>query len=146
MGVFMECAVTSAKPILCSQKLMFLSTFFIPGHSGTGKTSSIALLAVRFGEGAQQLRHFDFVFAIKLNLVNKTLSVAEIIKLQHDRFQAMDVSLDHIESIVKGITKHKVLLLVDGYDEYTRGTNRYIDAILESRSLKCLFDFDLSSW
>ena len=87
---------------------------------------------MRFGEGAQQLQDFDFVFAIKLNLVNKTSSVAEIIKLQHDRFKAMDVSLDHLESILKGITKHRVLLLVDGYDEYTRGTNRYIDAILES--------------
>ena len=61
-------------------------------------------------------------------------SVAEIIKLQHDRLKAMDVSLDHIESILKGRVNYKVLLLVDGYDEYTRGTNRYIDAILESRT------------
>ena len=44
------------------------------------------------------------------------------------------MSLDHIESILNGTTKHRVLLLADGYDEYTRGTNRYIDAILESRS------------
>ena len=128
--------MTCSEPILLFTGANVFIHIFILGHSGTGKTSSIALLAVRFGEGSQQLQHFDFVFAIKLNLVNKTSSVAEIIKLQHDRFKAMDVSLDHIESILKGTTKHRVLLLVDGYDEYTRGTNRYIDTILESRSSK----------
>ena len=118
--------------MIVRQNLCFY--FILLGQSGIGKTSSIALLAVRFGERAKQLEQFDFVFAIKLNLVNKTSSVAEIVKLQHDRFKAMDVSLDHIESIMKGTTKHRVLLLVDGYDEYTRGTNRYIDAVLESRT------------
>ena len=44
----------------------------------------------------------------------------------------------HIESILEGETNHKVLLLLDGYDEYRRGINRDIDEAIESKIGNCL--------
>ena len=44
---------------------------------------------------------------------------------------------EHIDSILEGETKHKVLLLLDGYDEYRRGTNREIDDAIENKIGNC---------
>ena len=44
-----------------------------------------------------------------------------------------DVPTLHLESILEGKTGHKVLLILDGYNEYIPGTNRSIDKALEER-------------
>ena len=63
-------------------------------------------------------------------------SLAEVIIAEHDQLEKEDVEL--VQSILKGKTKHKVLLLLDGYDEYTRGTNKDIDRAIEKTFGKCL--------
>ena len=45
---------------------------------------------------------------------------------------------EHIKSIIDGTTNHKVLLLLDGYDEYKPGTNQDIDDAIETTVGDCL--------
>ena len=71
---------------------------------------------------------------IQLRYVDKTSSLAQIIKSQHS---LRKVKTEHIESILEGETNHKVLLLLDGYDEYRRGTNKDIDQAIESKIWNC---------
>ena len=66
--------------------------------------------------------------------MDKTSSLAQIIKSQHS---LRKVKTEHIESILEGKTNHKVLLLLDGYDEYKRGTNKDIDEAIESKIGNC---------
>ena len=77
---------------------------------------------------------FHFVFLIQLRYVQQTHSLAEVIKSQHN---LDEISTDHIRSIIKGETNHKVLILLDGYDEYKKGTNRDIDKAIESKIGNC---------
>ena len=73
---------------------------------------------------------FQLVFLIKLRFVAANPSLAETIKYQHN---LEHINADYIDSILQGKTKHKVLLMLDGYDEYKRGTNVDIDtAILKT--------------
>ena len=80
---------------------------------------------------------FHFVFLIALRYVDKTSSLAQIIQFQHN---LSEVDTEHIESILKGETNHRVLLLLDGYDEYIymSGGNRDIDEAIESKVGNCL--------
>ena len=61
-------------------------------------------------------------------------SLSQIIKFQHN---FRKVSIKYIESILEGETNHKVLLLLDGYDEYRRGTNKDIDEAIENKIGNC---------
>ena len=75
------------------------------------------------------------VFLIRLRYVKKGLSLAEIIRKQHDGLKR--VPNEYIESILEGDTTHKVLLMLDGYDEYKPGTNADIDRTIESTIGNC---------
>ena len=49
-----------------------------------------------------------------------------------------DVPTVHLESILEGKTKHKVLLILDGYNEYIPGMNASIDkALKEGNITRC---------
>ena len=54
----------------------------------------------------------------------------EIIREQHDGLKR--VSSEYIESILEGKTNYKVLLMLDGYDEYIAGRNNHIDIAIKS--------------
>ena len=71
---------------------------------------------------------FDFVFLVQLRFVDKTSSLAQIIIDQHPYIE--DVDSNFITFILKGKMSHSVLLLIDGYDEYTPGTNTDIDKVI----------------
>ena len=70
-----------------------------------------------------------------LRNVTKNSSLAEIIIAEHDQLEEEDVVV--INAILNGKTNHKVLLLLDGYDEYTPGTNEHIDEAIKSSIGKC---------
>ena len=61
-------------------------------------------------------------------------SLAQIIKSQHN---LKKVKTENIVSILEGETNHKVLLLLDGYDEYKKGTNKDIDDAIENKFGNC---------
>ena len=71
---------------------------------------------------------FDVVFLIPLRNVDENCSLAKLVIDEHD-LQKEDVEV--VESILTGKTKQKVLLLLDGYDEYTPGTNTELDRAIE---------------
>ena len=62
-------------------------------------------------------------------------SLVEVIIHEHDQLDKEDTAL--IQAILKGKTKYKVVLLFDGYDEYTPGTNTEIDTAIEKTVGKC---------
>ena len=81
------------------------------------------------------VNRFDFVFLLRLVYVNKTSSLAELIVAPHEKLEHGDIK--HIEAILKGKTKHKILLIMDGYDEYKPGTNKEIDRAIEGTIGNC---------
>ena len=78
---------------------------------------------------------FDVVFLLRLRYVKKKGTLAQLVKLQHDGLDETPAA--YIESVLKGKTNHRVLLMLDGYDEYTPGTNKDIDKAIESTIGNC---------
>ena len=78
---------------------------------------------------------FDFVFFIPLRDVDENCPLATVIIDQHDQLDKEDTELIH--SMLNRRTKHKVLLLLDGYDEYNPGTNTDIDRCIAKTVGKC---------
>ena len=97
-----------------------------------GKTATVAMLSMKFVGEEEGMDKFDFVWSVRLKNVNKTSSLAEIIKQQHE--QLKDVPTEKIKSILQGKTEKevKVALLFDGYDEYQPGRNKEIDNVIQS--------------
>ena len=67
--------------------------------------------------------------------MDENCSLAQLVVDEHDLGKE---DIEIVKSILTGKTKHKVLLLLDGYDEYTPGTNKDIDQALEKTVGKCL--------
>ena len=61
--------------------------------------------------------------------------MVEIIIAEHEHLRDSDTNL--LTSVLNGLTNHKVLLLLDGYNEYTPGTNSEIDKAIQSGVGKC---------
>ena len=66
--------------------------------------------------------------------MDENCSLAELVADEHD-LKKEDIKL--VESILTGKTNHRVLLLIDGYDEYTAGTNKELDRAIEKTVGKC---------
>ena len=66
--------------------------------------------------------------------VDENCSLAELVADEHD-LEKEDIVL--VQSILTGKTNYKVLLLLDGYDEYTPGTNMELDRAIENTVGKC---------
>ena len=76
---------------------------------------------------------FSFLFLLRLRHVDKTSSLVDLIKKQHDYLE--DVDKETISAILRGKTGHKVALLLDGYDEYKKGRNAEIDKMIDSPNI-----------
>ena len=76
------------------------------------------------------------MFLIPLRNVTGNCSLVDMIITEHDQLEKSDAYL--IKSVLNGQTSHKVLLLLDGYDEYTPGINSDIDKVIQSGIGKCL--------
>ena len=81
-----------------------------------------------------QLNQFDFVFFIELRYVNDNSSLERIIIKQHGLHCVKEQEL---RSVLREEASGKVLLLVDGYDEYKKGTNDGIDTAIEDTIGNC---------
>ena len=75
------------------------------------------------------------MFLIPLRNVDRNCSLTDIIVAEHGQLRDTDAKL--ITSLLNGETNHKVLMLLDGYDEYTPGTNSDIDRTIQSGVGKC---------
>ena len=108
---------------------------YFAADPGMGKTASVAMLAVKYANNCDETKEFDFLFTVRLKYVDKHSSLPELIVKQHDKLKSQQVG--QIRAILEGKTKHKVALLLDGYDEYKRGTNKEIDEAIESGIGSC---------
>ena len=86
-------------------------------------------------ESAEDLQKFDFIFHIELKAAKKHMSIEELIIRQHTVLNAMKVDPQEIKAIIEGHQNQKVLLILDGHDEYKRG-NKEIDDALKKMSLR----------
>ena len=84
-----------------------------------------------------ELQKFQFVFLILLRYVEGDEPLDEVIMKQHGRLKTENVSLSEVKAIIQGETSN-ILLLFDGYDEYTHGTNKYIDELLQNGKDNCM--------
>ena len=75
------------------------------------------------------------MFLLRLRYADKHSSLAKLIVAQHGKLDSEDV--ENIDAIIKGKTNHRVLLLLDGYDEYKPGTNSDIDRAIEHSIGNC---------
>ena len=80
-----------------------------------------------------KLSQFDLVFLVKLCYVNDNSSLEQIIIKQHD-LEVTKITEGQIRSILE---EESVLLILDGYDEYQKGTNECIDTVIEDTIGNC---------
>ena len=105
-------------------------------EGGMGKSTAMKHLAINWADGtAEELKKFDFVFHISLKYVKDNSSIESIIIAQHSGLKANEVTPEEVRSILKGEGKTKVLLLIDGHDEYKTGRNTDIDKVIKKQSL-----------
>ena len=101
-----------------------------------GKSTAMKQLAFTWAEGsAKELQKFQFVFHISLKHVKNNASMSEIIVAQHPGLKANKVKPSEIQSILEEDENGKVLLLIDGHDEYRIGRNDDIDNVITKNSL-----------
>ncbi len=111
----------------------------LTGEGGIGKTSSLGMLALDWAEDAcLELQQFKFVFLLLLRHVEGNEPLEHIIIKQHGRLKTQNVSASEIKSILHGKTDGNILLMFDGYDEYSQGTNEDIDEILLNGRDNCM--------
>ncbi len=111
----------------------------LTGEGGIGKTSSLGMLALDWAEDAcLELQQFQLVFLVLLRHVDGNEPLEEIIMKQHGRLKTENVSPSEVKAIIQGETSSNILLIFDGYDEYTHGTNTYIDELLQYGKDNCM--------
>ena len=81
------------------------------------------------------VNRFDFVFFLRLRYIDKSSTLEQLIVAQHGKLKPEDTA--NIAAILEGKTNHRVLLLLDGYDEYKPGTNKDIDGAIEHSIGNC---------
>ncbi len=121
-SVFLKLNLNSL-PALCISLLLF------SGDYGTGKTTSLVKMALEWANG-KKLQQFDFVFFLELRHVNNNDSLVQIVRKQNTKLTNKNITDSDIAAFVDGSTGHKVILLLDGYDEYTKGVNMVVDSII----------------
>ena len=93
-------------------------------------------LALTWAKGSDEdLKRLDFIFHISLKHVRDNSSIENIIILQHSGLSSNKVTAAEIKAILENGTKGKVLIILDGHDEYKRGRNKDIDEAIEKQKL-----------
>ncbi len=110
--------------------------YFFTGEGGIGKSSSLGMLALDWAEDAE-MQQFQFVFLILLRHVEGNEPLEHVIMKQHGRLETENVSPSEVKAILQGETNSNILLMFDGYDEYTQGCNDDIDKILQNGKDNC---------
>ena len=98
------------------------------GQGGVGKSTSLKQLALLWANRkSEHLKQFDFVLHIALKSVKNNEPIEEIILKQHKGLSRNHVNQTDFAKLLNGEYHCKVLLMLDGHDEYTPGTNNDVD-------------------
>ncbi len=88
-----------------------------------GKTTFVQILAIEWATRVRsELDQFDIVFTIPLRDVKPHHKLEELIAKHHRRLKYNRVQTRDLADILNGPAGRKVLMVLDGYDEYTPGT------------------------
>ena len=94
-------------------------------------------LALSWAEDrTDDLKDIDFIFHVALNAVETNENIEDIMVEQHKGLKGNDVQPNEIRAILGNQTKKKIVILLDGYDEYKHGTNSDIDHALTKEYLR----------
>ena len=109
--------------------------FFHVGQGGIGKSTAMKHIALTWADGKDELEKFDFVFHVALKLVRDQRRIADIILQQHAGLLGNGVTASEIKTVLED-PEQRILLILDGHDEYKPGTNRYIDDAIRKKRLR----------
>ena len=99
-----------------------------------GESTALKNLAIGWADKTEdKLQQFHYVFHISLKQVKDNCPIENIIA-QHSALKAKNVRPEEINAILEG-DSHKVLLLIDGHDEYKTGRNTDIDEAIKKEKL-----------
>ncbi len=95
-------------------------------------------------EASPEVSRFHFLFHVALRNVSSDVSVATLIVDEHPGLVGNDVAPEEIQKILDGQSAQtgsaqsrlRVLILLDGYDEYKAGTNAQIDKTIRKSALR----------
>ena len=118
---------------------LHLLKYFL-GQGGIGKSTAMKHLSLIWTDGiSEELEKFNFVFHLALKDVNKELSIEELIIKQHKGFVGNNVHPSEIKAIIEEQAEQKVLIILDGHDEYKRGNKDIDDALKKEILRNCWF-------
>ena len=92
-------------------------------------------LALTWTDGNDCLEKFDFVFHVTLKSVRDQRCIEDIILQQHAGLLGNSVTVSEIKTILED-PEQRVLLILDGHDEYKPGTNQDIDDAIRKKQLR----------
>ena len=81
-------------------------------------------------DSTEELKDINFVFHIPLKAVKSNDAIEKIIIAQHKGLKGNNVQPDEIRRLLQNYSKQKIVILLDGYDEYSPGTNHDIDHVV----------------
>ena len=94
------------------------------GKAGMGKTTFAHILAIEWATRVrQELNQFDLVFVIPLRDVKPHHKLEELVINCHRRLKHHSVERKHIAEMLNEDTGQKILVILDGYDEYVPGNS-----------------------
>ena len=74
---------------------------------------------------------FDFVFLVPLKHIDSDVPLEQLIILEHE-LADKNITQDEIKTLLES---PRSLLILDGYDEYKKGTNSAIDAVITDNKI-----------
>ncbi len=110
--------------------------FILTGTGGVGKSTSLKHISLAWASGqSDQLNQFDFVFHATLKFAKENQTLEDMIIEQHAALKRQKAYPAEIKKILEGEMNQKILLLLDGYDEYKKGASSDVDNVLVRQSL-----------
>ena len=116
--------------------------FFLLGEAGSGKSSAMAKIALDWAGNDESAdldqcrgqpnilrKIFDFMFMVPLKTVDSDIPLERLLIQQHE-LEDKNITEDEIKTILHS---SRCLLVFDGYDEYKKGTNAAIDAVISGK-------------
>ena len=117
-------------------------SFFLLGEAGSGKSSAMAKLALDWAGNDESAdldqcrgqpnilrKIFDFMFMVPLKTVDSDIPLERLLIQQHE-LEDRAIAEDEIKTILHS---SRCLLVFDGYDEYKKGTNAAIEAVISGK-------------
>ena len=94
-------------------------------------------LALCWADGSTaDLRKFHFIFHVALKDVKKGETIEKIIIQQHKGLHGNNVHPEEVKVLLEEYPDLRILILLDGHDEYTPGCNAEIDQALNKDFLR----------